>query len=308
LQRPFDEDSLLGRYLSEIREHSLLTREEEIEIARAAREGGDEKELNKLVESNLSFVIKIAGEFRNMGIPFEDLLNEGNIGLIEAARRYDPSRGAKFITYAVWWIRKRILNALCEHSGLVRIPKYQMRKIKKVREAVASLSRSLGRPPDREEISSSLESTISEIDEVLLVKPTELSLDDKVGREDLPISSQLVDEKSTDPEEVLLRIESEALIRWAVQVLTDQEKTVITNRFGMKGRSLTLREIGESLGLSRERIRQIEEQAKRKLRRAYESRTSPDSRGRFTPPGSPPRGDRTPEDLSGGPSRPPARG
>ena len=242
-----------------------------MEIARNAERCGTKEDLNRLVESNLSFVVKIANEYRNIGLPFEDLLNEGNIGLIEAARRYDHNKGTKFITYAIWWVRKSILKALSEQGNLVRVPNYQMKKVKRIRETEATLSRELGRRPGREEISSRLDSTISKIDEILLIKLREISLDDKVGKEkSIPVSDYLVDDTSINPEEELLRVESEDLVRTAMIMLNDQEKRVIVNRFGMAGgRSFTLKEIGESMGLSRERIRQIEAQAKKKLRRIF---------------------------------------
>ena len=162
MSRRVDRDSSLSRYLSEIGDYSILTKEQEMEIARQAEKYGLTEELNKLVESNLSFVVKIANEYRNMGLAFEDLLNEGNIGLIEAARRYDHNKGTKFITYAIWWVRKSILKALSEQSNLVRVPNYQMKKVKKIRETELSLARELGRRPDRGEISSKLDSTVSE--------------------------------------------------------------------------------------------------------------------------------------------------
>jgi len=273
LSRRVEKESSLGRYLSEIGEYSILSKEQEMEIARRAEEYGATEDLNKLVESNLSFVVKIANEYRNMGLPFEDLLNEGNIGLIEAARRYDHNKGTKFITYAIWWVRKSILKALSEQSNLVRVPTYQMKKVRKIRETEATLSRELGRRPGREEISNRLDSSIAKIDEILLIKLREISLDDKVGKEkSIPVSDYLVDDMSINPEDELLRNESEDLIHTAMITLNDQEKRVIVKRFGMgDGRSFTLKEIGESMGLSRERIRQIEAQAKKKLRRIFAS-------------------------------------
>jgi RNA polymerase primary sigma factor len=276
LSRRADSESFLQRYLSEIRAYSVLTREQEREIALAAERCGDKADLNKLIESNLSFVLKIANEHRNMGLPLEDLVCEGNIGLIEAARRFDHTKGTKFITYAVWWVRKAMLDALYRQSSLIRVPLYRLKKAKKIRETEASLSRELGRPPDRDEISSKLECTISKLDEALMIKPVELSLDDDTGREGIPIRNYLVDHDSVNPEQELLKSEGVELLRLAVRLLTEQEKTVIVKRFGMqRGRSLTLKEIGETMGLTRERIRQIETQAKKKLRRIVEYISSP---------------------------------
>jgi len=267
--RPQERSSSVSKYLSDIGEFPILTREEEHNLAAGLNEKDQAGALNELVESNLSFVVKIASEYRNLGLPFEDLLNEGNIGLIEAAHHFDHNRGTKFITYAIWWIRKSILRALSQHSNLVRIPNYQLKKVKNVRATERALVRSLGRRPDREEISRELQSTIAKIDEILQIKLRELSLDDKIGRDkDTPISDYLVDEGSTNPEEELLREESQSLIRLALKDLSEQEQTVLVNRFGLEGgRTFTLKEIGERMGISRERVRQIEAQAKKRLKK-----------------------------------------
>jgi RNA polymerase primary sigma factor len=267
--RQQERSSSVSKYLSDIGEFPILTREEEHELAACLSNRDQAGAFNELVESNLSFVVKIASEYRNLGLPFEDLLNEGNIGLIEAAHHFDHNRGTKFITYAIWWIRKSILRALSQHSNLVRIPNYQLKKVKNVRATERALVRELGRRPDREEISRELQSTIAKIDEILQIKLRELSLDDKIGRDkDTPISDYLVDEGSTNPEEELLREESQSLIRLALKDLSEQEQMVLVNRFGLEGgRIFTLKEIGERMGISRERVRQIEAQAKKRLKK-----------------------------------------
>ena len=161
-----ERSSVLSRYFTEIREYPLLSKEEEQKLARCVK-AGDKDALNELIESNLSFVVKVASEYRNLGLPFEDLLNEGNLGLIEAAHRYDAGKGTKFITYAIWWIRKSILKALSERSSLVRVPSYQMKKVREIRETERSLSRTLGRKPDRAEVSAELERSLAKVDQVL---------------------------------------------------------------------------------------------------------------------------------------------
>jgi len=221
MSRRHEKESSLSRYLSEISDYPILSKEEEVELAKEVRAG--DRSLNGLVESNLSFVVKIANEYRNLGIPFEDLLNEGNIGLIEAARRYDHRKGTKFITYAIWWIRKSILKALSEQSALVRVPTYQLKKVREVREMERSLSRSLGRKPFREEISARLSSSVAKVDEILQIKMREVSLDDKVGEDrDTPISDYLIDSTSINPEEELIKTESTDLIRFGMVTLSDQ--------------------------------------------------------------------------------------
>jgi len=262
--------SVLSRYFSEIREYPLLTKDEEMALAEGVK-NGDRSALNELIESNLSFVVKVSSEYRNLGLPFEDLLNEGNIGLIEAAHRYDASKGTKFITYAIWWIRKSILKALSEHSNLVRVPNYQMKKVREIRDAEASLRRALGRAPQREEISTRLSKSVTKIDQVLQFTMREVSLDEKVGKDrDKPIAEYLVDPTCTNPEDDLINRESNSLVGEAMAHLTEQERVVVAYRFGLAGGPpLTLKEIGEKMGISRERVRQIECQAKSRLRKLF---------------------------------------
>ncbi|MBT8208354.1 MAG: sigma-70 family RNA polymerase sigma factor, partial [Acidimicrobiia bacterium] len=158
--------TVLSQYFSEIRGYPLLTKEEEQALARSIQ-AGDRKALDDLVKSNLSFVAKVASEYRSLGMPFEDLLNEGNLGLIQAAQRFDPTKDNKFISYAIWWIRKAILKALSEKAHVVRMPYSQIKKIKEIRRAERSLQREHGRKPTREEISDHLERPVEKIDRVL---------------------------------------------------------------------------------------------------------------------------------------------
>jgi RNA polymerase primary sigma factor len=266
-----DRSSLLSRYFSEIRSYPLLSKDQEHCLARKVQKRGCKHSLNELIESNLSFVVKVASEYRNLGLPFEDLLNEGNLGLIEAAHRYDASKGTKFITYAIWWIRKSILKALSEHSNLVRVPTYQLKKVREIRDAENVLSRRLGRRPRREEISERLDRSLTKVDQVLQFNLREMSLDEKFGKDrDKPIADFLVDAHSVNPEADLLKREATTLVAEAMSHLTAQERKVIAHRFGIQmRRPLTLKEIGEMMSISRERVRQIECQAKTRLRKLF---------------------------------------
>jgi RNA polymerase primary sigma factor len=262
--------TVLSRYFTEIRGYPLLTKEQEQQLARRVQKG-DKEAFEHLVASNLSFVVKVASEYRNLGLPLEDLLNEGNLGLIEAARRYDPAKGTKFITYAIWWIRKSILKALAEQVNLVRVPTYQMKKVKQVREAEHMLRKALGRSPERQEISDKLDVSLKKVEQTLQVHSREMSLDETVGKDKTsPVSDYLVDEDSESPEDNLLKREGNSLVTDAFEHLSPNERVVIRHRFGLDGCAiLTLKEIGEKMGVSRERVRQIETQAKLRLRRLF---------------------------------------
>jgi RNA polymerase primary sigma factor len=274
-----EHSTTIARYLVEISEYPLLSREEEAAIAKAVPpEAKKPGALNGLVESNLSFVVKIASQYRGMGLQFEDLLNEGNLGLIEAANRYDHKRGTKFITYAIWWIRKAILRALAEYSSTVRVPSYQMKKVREARHAERTLSRKLGRRAAREEVSHQLGASVAKLDALMQLPCKEMSIDEKVGKDsESSVSDFLVDDKQVSVESDLIREENQQLIRWALTSLSEQEQQILMNRFGLTGgKVLTLKEIGDQLSLSRERVRQIEGQAKRKIRRLFnaEQRTA----------------------------------
>jgi len=270
-----EENSALSRYFADIRQFPQLTREREHSLAHALQDGCTASR-DRLVESNLSFVVKVASEYRNLGLPFEDLLNEGNLGLIEAAHRYDTSKGTKFITYAIWWIRKSILKALSERSTLVRVPSYQMKKVREIRETEQRLRRSLGRSPDRGEISAKLDRSLSKVDQVLQYSLREVSLDHKVGKErEQTVSDYLADDRLPSAEDDMISREDSDLVALAMRELTDQEKRVVCYRFGLHdGLARTLKEVGGILKISRERVRQIECQAKRRMRKVFSTHRS----------------------------------
>ncbi len=259
----------LSRYFSDIRETPPLSREQEAELTSRLKKCRPEDK-NLLITSNLGFVITVASEYRGLGIPFEDLINEGNLGLLEAAQRYDPARGVRFITYAVWWIRKAILKAVTDHATVVRVPSYRRKKMRQVREAEQELVGSLGRSPDRQELALHLTGIVADLGELLRTNPREVSLEDPCAPDsDRALGELIADSSAVDSESKMLHDEDDVLVRRAMAVLTETERGIIRDRFGMNGKpSLTLSEIGRKLGISRERVRQIEVHAKSKLRNA----------------------------------------
>lgn len=285
--RLYSKDSILSQYFSEIRDFPLLTKEEEQSLARDIQ-AGDERALHELVESNLSFVAKIASEYRYLGMPFEDLLNEGNVGLIQAARRFDPSKDNKFISYAIWWIRKAILKALSEKSHVVRMPYSQIKKFKEIRRAEKALQRELGRRPNREEISEYLSKSLEKIDRVLQHSVQETSIDTPLGDgSDMQLAEVLADEPGGTPEDRFLEREANDDVGEAFCQLNEQQKTVLSYRFGLAGPPLTLQETGERMGVSRERVRQIEVQATERMRKIFESKRKVNAYRRRSAAGSP---------------------
>lgn len=280
-----DGNRILSDYFSDVRRRPLLSRDEEIRLGRGAREGCLDSR-DRLVEANLSFVVRVAREYRNMGVPFEDLLNEGNLGLIQAAHRYDPDRGAKFITFAIWWIRKAILEALGERGSLVRVSLYQRKRIREIRETERALRRKLGRTPRRDEVSEIMRQSLAYLDRTLQSGARTLSLEDRVGQEsDRRLADLLVDEQAGSPAETLMREEATRLVRDALPKLSPRERRVLRYRYGLDGRpALVLQEIGRKLGISRERVRQIEAQAKRNLHRLLRPRLSSGTRPLRTAP------------------------
>jgi RNA polymerase primary sigma factor len=266
---PQEKSTILARYFTEIGGRAVLSREEEADLVESYR-GGSQQALERLIEANLRFVVKIAGEYRNLGVPFEDLINEGNVGLIEAARSFDGSKGNKFITYAMWWVRKYVLKAIDDHSSVVRIPSYQRTQVRKIRRAENHLRGELGREPQRDEVNHSIARTTSANGRSTIGHWLETSLDGHDGKDgdQRSLYDVLADQRYQSPEDALLKQEVDDEIVRAVNGLTDKEKSVIASRYGLGGGRLkTLKEVGTALGVSRERARQIEQQAKARLRR-----------------------------------------
>ncbi|HEX9427734.1 MAG TPA: sigma-70 family RNA polymerase sigma factor, partial [Candidatus Polarisedimenticolia bacterium] len=200
--------------MSEIRDYPVMTVERERAMAKRGPGAVDPTHRDELVTSSLGFVVRVALEFKGCGLPLEDLLNEGNLGLIEAARHYDPSRGTRFITCAVWWIRKSILKALAGHASLVQVPSCQLRNLKRVRAAAQGLAVSLGRSAGRQELSSALGVSPAKIDSILQMKMRELSLDEKIGTDSEDrLLDRLVDDRAPSPEAVAIARDRETLVR-----------------------------------------------------------------------------------------------
>jgi RNA polymerase primary sigma factor len=237
-------------------------------------------DVRHLVESNLAFVYKVAGQYRNLGIPFEDLLNEGNLGLIQAAHRFDPGRGTKFGTYAVWWIRRAILKALTDQAKIVKVPEYQTRRIRQVREVETSLRLVLGRAPRQDEISGRVAGGVRAVRALETIPLREVSLNHVHHGSKISLADSLADRERPTPEERLLERESRILVRGALTDLTDRERVVLYHRFGLGGDPcLSLLETGVAMGISRERVRQIQDRAVERMRRALRrSRSIPGPR------------------------------
>lgn len=258
---------ILGKYLHDLDRIPQLLPEEEIELARMVR-NGDKHALNKLVRSNLKFVVYIAREYEDRGLPLDELISEGNLGLLEAAQRFDPERGFKFISYAVWWIRQSILRALAKYSRLVRVPINRTWVLQKVATIVNSMEQDLGRTPVLEEIAKELDIPVEELSENLSYLKHEVFLEDSTRPFDdsLTLIDRIKSEEFEPPTSGLIEESMKTDIRLALESLEPAEATVLRKYFGIdQERPLTLLEIGDEMNLSRERIRQIKNKALRRL-------------------------------------------
>jgi RNA polymerase primary sigma factor len=258
----------LNAYIREIAQFKPLPIEAEKKLGRRIREG-DTAALNELVEANLRFVVSYTKRYRGLGLTFIDLIHEGNLGLIEAAKRFDPDRNVKFISYAVWWIRQAIFHALAEHTRVFRLPPKLSGQVSRLGSARDRLAAELERAPTTEELAKETALSPSAVEDLLRVAGEDLSLSSAVGQDgSLELGDTLEQETIPAAEGEMIRSSFEEQIRKIVEELDEKEREVIRMRFGLDGEEpRTLQEIGEALGLSRERIRQIESKAKEKLRR-----------------------------------------
>ena len=263
----------LDKYLQEIGKVDLLTHDDEIELAIRIKQG-DEKALEKLVKANLRFVVSVAKQYQNQGLSLGDLINEGNLGLIKAAKRFDETRGFKFISYAVWWIRQSILQALAEQSRIVRLPLNRVGALNKIGKAYSNLEQEFEREPSAQELAQELDMDISEINDALRVSGRHVSMDAPFAQgEDNRLLDVLSNEEVPSPDYRLMNESLKKEIERALSTLTDREAEVIKLYFGLNGEhSLTLEEIGEKFNLTRERVRQIKEKAIRRLRHTSRSK------------------------------------
>lgn len=257
----------LKNYLNRVSQFQPLSREEEYELGKRIQQG-DKKALEKLVLSNLKFVISIANRYKNTGLPLADIINQGNLGLLEAAKRFDPERGVKFISYAVWWIRQAIIQALAEQSGTVKLPLKQASILYKINEAIEVLSKELGREPTPDEIAVYLDMDPADIENVLRVSRNYLSLEAPIKDGEDRAFIDLLESGGKSVEEEIFLNTLKANIEEIVDELNEREAQIIKWRFGLEGETpKTLEEIGEILNISRERVRQIEARALNKLKK-----------------------------------------
>ncbi len=264
----------LDKYLQEIGEVPLLTPEEEIELARRIKKG-DQEALEKLTKANLRFVVSVAKQYQNQGLSLGDLINEGNLGLIKAAKRFDETRGFKFISYAVWWIRQSILQALAEQSRVVRLPLNRVGALNKIGKVYSALEQEFEREPSPQEIAEQLNMNDSEVSDTLKISGRHLSMDAPFNNsDDNSLLDVLQNDHAPKPDENLINESLRIEIERALATLTKREAEVVKLYFGIgQEHPLTLEEIGERFNLTRERVRQIKEKAIRRLRHASRSRS-----------------------------------
>ncbi|MCU0367198.1 MAG: RNA polymerase sigma factor RpoD/SigA [Cyclobacteriaceae bacterium] len=267
------ESQSLDKYLQEIGKVDLLTPDEEVELAKRIKEG-DQIALEKLTKANLRFVVSVAKQYQNQGLSLGDLINEGNLGLIKAAQRFDETRGFKFISYAVWWIRQSILQALAEQSRIVRLPLNRVGSLNKISKTFSELEQKYEREPSPEELAEVLEVTTAEVVDTMKISGRHVSMDAPfVQGEENSLLDVLENDSEETPDSGLMTDSLRREVQRALSTLTQRESDVITLYFGLNGEhAMTLEEIGEKFNLTRERVRQIKEKAIRRLRHTSRSK------------------------------------
>jgi RNA polymerase primary sigma factor len=263
----------LDKYLTEISREDMITAEQEVELAKKIKKG-DQRALEKLVRANLRFVVSVAKQYQNQGLTLPDLINEGNLGLIKAAQRFDETRGFKFISYAVWWIRQSILQAIAEQSRIVRLPLNQVGSLNKINKIYAQLEQELERPPVADELAAALEIPEDKVKDTMSVSGRHVSVDAPLKEdEDFSLLDLISNNESPSADGDLMRESLQKEIERSLETLTERERDVIRLFFGIgMNHGLTLEEIGDKFDLTRERVRQIKEKAIRRLRQNSRSR------------------------------------
>ncbi len=263
----------LDKYLTEISREEMINAEQEVELAKKIKKG-DQRALDQLVRANLRFVVSVSKQYQNQGLTLPDLINEGNLGLIKAAQRFDETRGFKFISYAVWWIRQSILQAIAEQSRIVRLPLNQVGSLNKINKAYAMLEQQFERPPVADELASALEIPEDKVKDTMSVSGRHVSVDAPLKEdEDFSLLDLISNNESPSADGELMRESLQREIERSLETLTERERDVIRLFFGIgMNHGLTLEEIGDKFDLTRERVRQIKEKAIRRLRQNSRSR------------------------------------
>jgi RNA polymerase primary sigma factor len=267
------ETASLDKYLQDIGKEELITAEEEVLLAQRIRQG-DQQALDKLCKANLRFVVSVAKQYQNQGLSLPDLINEGNLGLIKAAQRFDETRGFKFISYAVWWIRQSILQALAEQSRIVRLPLNQVGSLNKIKKESSRLEQKFERPPSPDELAEALEIPEYKIDAALRISTRYISMDAPLTEdEDMKFIDIFIDEDTPVTDAGLMRESLAREIQRSLATLTEKERDVVNLYYGLgMNHGLTLEEIGAKFDLTRERVRQIKEKAIRRLKHTSRSK------------------------------------
>lgn len=257
----------LDKYLQEISGVEMINTEEEVELTKRIKEG-DQKALERMVNANLRFVVSVAKQYQNQGLPLEDLINEGNVGLIKAAQRFDESRGFKFISYAVWWIRQSILQSLAEQARMVRLPLNRIGVLTKINKAAALLEQKFERKPSVNELAELLETTSEQVQDYIKISPRHISLDAPVSEEDdTSLLTLLENEDVPTPDAKLIKESLQSEVKTSLNILAEKEREIICYYYGINGYpEQTLEEISLKLDITRERVRQLREKAIKKLK------------------------------------------
>ncbi|MGB8953630.1 MAG: RNA polymerase sigma factor RpoD/SigA [Candidatus Aminicenantales bacterium] len=266
--KDYFESKNLRHYLEEISQFPLNSEEEEKKLGELIQKG-DKDSLRKMIESNLRFVVSAVKKYQGMGMSMLDLINEGNLGLIEAAKRFDPTRNVKFISYAIWWIRQAIVHALTQYSRIYHIPQKLSDQIQQKKRKIAQLKAELGREPTREEIARNMGISVEDVEDMEMLEEKNISLSDKYNEDDMEMEEKITDPISPSVEYQIIKSSIQHQIREMLDELDEKESLVLKLRFGLDDdQPRTLQEIGDQLHLTRERIRQIEQKAMGKLSRS----------------------------------------